>query len=280
MLTLENVGLAIGSGPDAKTLLDDINLQVGPGESLGLVGESGSGKSMTLRSILRTLPEGSTSSGTVRYRDKYIAALSREDLRRFRAAEVSMISQNPMAALNPVLRVERFLIEGIQAARPRTSTAEARKTALSLLADVGIHDPERCLRSYPHQLSGGMLQRVVIAGSVARGSSLLLADEPTTALDVTTQSDVVAILNGARTDAGMAMIFVTHDLDLAAAACQRIAVMKKGRIVEAGPAQTVLGSPQHEYTQMLVASKPSLTHRASAPAPVSGSASVSGEETE
>ena len=267
MLTLENVGLAIGYGPDAKILLEDINLQIGPGESLGLVGESGSGKSMTLRSILRTLPEGSTSSGTVRYRDKEITSVSREELRRFRAAEVSMISQNPMAALNPVLRVERFLIEGIQAAKPKTSTAEARKTALTLLADVGIHDPERCLRSYPHQLSGGMLQRVVIAGSVARGSSLLLADEPTTALDVTTQSDVVAILNEARADAGMAMIFVTHDLDLAAAACQRIAVMKKGRIVEAGPAQSVLGSPQHEYTKMLVASKPSLTRRASAPVP-------------
>ena len=261
MLTLENVGLVIGSGPSAKTLLEDINLQVGPGESLGLVGESGSGKSMTLRSILRTLPEGSVPSGSVRSRDREIPSLSREELRRFRAADVSMISQNPMAALNPVLRVERFLIEGIQAAKPRTSAGDARQTALGLLADVGIHDPERCLRSYPHQLSGGMLQRVVIAGSVARGSSLLLADEPTTALDVTTQSDVVAILNEARTEAGMAMIFVTHDLDLAAAACQRIAVMNKGRIVEAGPAGEVLGSPRHEYTQMLVASKPSLTRR-------------------
>ena len=266
MLQLENVGLQMGTGPDAKTLLQDINLHVGQGESVGLVGESGSGKSMTLRSILRTLPEGGQTSGTVRFNDAEIGRFSREELRRFRASEVSMISQNPMAALNPVLRVERFLVEGIQAAQPRTSAAAARSTARGILADVGIHDPERCLRSYPHQLSGGMLQRVVIAGSVARGSSLLLADEPTTALDVTTQSDVIAILNDARRDAGMAMIFVTHDLDLAAAACERIAVMQRGRIVESGSAEQVLESPRHEYTQMLVASKPSLTHRAGYPA--------------
>lgn len=267
MLQLKNLTVELGPAPGARRLLDDINLTVGSGEAVGLVGESGSGKSMTMRTVLRTLPHGARVSGSIGYgRDGQVQdllALRPEQLRRFRAACVSMISQNPQAALNPVLPVKKFLIEGVQAAKPGTGTAEALQASRDMLAQVGIDDVERCLDSYPHQLSGGMLQRVVIAGSVVRGSELLLADEPTTALDVTTQSEVMAILDEARTRAGMAMLFVTHDLDLAAAVCDRIAVMSGGRIVESGPAGHVLAHPGHEYTQMLVASKPSLGRKAS-----------------
>ena len=261
MLELSNVTVKIGPEHRRSTLLSDINITVEKGESVGLVGESGSGKSMTMRTILQTLPPRTDIAGRVLYKGEDTLAYSGERLRAFRAGAVSMISQNPQAALNPVLPVSKFLVEGIQAARPAATAQEALRLSGEVLEQVGIHNVARCLRSYPHQLSGGMLQRVVIAGAVARGTELLLADEPTTALDVTTQSDVMAILDEARTEAGMAMIFVTHDLDLAAAACDRIAVMSGGRIVESGPADRVLNRPEHEYTRKLVAAKPSLDHR-------------------
>ncbi|WP_435745374.1 ABC transporter ATP-binding protein [Nocardioides sp. SYSU DS0663] len=261
MLELVDVSVAIGPPGHGTPVLSGIDLTVARGEAVGLVGESGSGKSMTMRTILHTLPTPSQVTGEVRHDGDDVLALSGERLRRFRAGAVSMISQNPQAALNPVLPVRKFLVEGVLAARPEVGAEAALDLARTVLDQVGIADVERTLRSYPHQLSGGMLQRVVIAGSVARGTDLLLADEPTTALDVTTQADVMAILDEARTEAGMAMLFVTHDLDLAAAACDRIAVMSRGRIVESGPAEAVLADPQHEYTQMLVSSKPSLDRR-------------------
>jgi len=263
MLQLQDIDVVL-SGPDRTVpLLSEVGFGVEEGESLGLVGESGSGKSMTLRTILRMLPAGARASGKVMYRGEDVSSYSREELCAFRARQVSMISQNPQAALNPVLPVRTFLVEGIEAAKPNLGKGEALRLSREMLEQVGIHDVDRCLRSYPHQLSGGMLQRVVIAGSVARGSQLLLADEPTTALDVTTQSEVMAILEECRTQAGMAMLFVTHDLDLAAATCDRVAVMSQGRIVEMGTAEQVLNAPEHPYTQMLVSSKPSLDHKPS-----------------
>ena len=262
MLELRDVDVEL-TGPRGTTpLLSGVSLSVAEGESRGIVGESGSGKYLTLRTVLRMLPRGARPSGSVTYRGEDVLGYGREQLRRFRAAEVSMISQNPQAALNPVHPIRTYMVEGIRAARPETSAAEALQLSRRLLEQVGIHDPDRCLKAYPHQLSGGMLQRVVISASVARGSRLLLADEPTTALDVTTQSEVMAILEECRTEAGMAMVFVTHDLDLAAATCDRVAVMSRGRIVETGPAAQVLESPEHPYTQELVRSKPSLDRRA------------------
>ena len=261
MLELVDVSVAIGPPGHGTEVLSGIDLTVTSGEAVGLVGESGSGKSMTMRTILHTLPTPSQVSGAVRHDGEDVLALRGERLRRFRASEVSMISQNPQAALNPVLPVRKYLLEGVLAAKPELSAEAALDLSRTVLDQVGIADVDQCLRSYPHQLSGGMLQRVVIAGSVARGADLLLADEPTTALDVTTQADVMAILDDARTQAGMAMLFVTHDLDLAAAACDRIAVMSRGRIVETGPAEQVLTDPEHEYTRMLVRAKPSLDRR-------------------
>jgi ABC-type dipeptide/oligopeptide/nickel transport system ATPase component len=262
MLELRDVDVELDGPRGPVPLLSGVSLSVADGEALGIVGESGSGKSMTLRTVLRTLPRGARTTGSITYRGEDVLGYGREPLRRFRSAEVSMISQNPQTALNPVHRIRTYLVEGIKAARSRTTPAEALALSAGLLEQVGIDDPERCLRAYPHQLSGGMLQRVVIAAAVARGSRLLLADEPTTALDVTTQSEVMAILEECRTEAGMAMVFVTHDLDLAAATCDRVAVMSEGRIVETGSAAQVLELPEHPYTQKLVRSKLSLDRRA------------------
>ncbi|QYH34646.1 ABC transporter ATP-binding protein [Salinibacterium sp. M195] len=252
MLNIENLSLTIG--PDLQ-ILRDVSLAVAAGEAVGLVGESGSGKSMTLRSILQIEPAGSQVTGTITFDDVDVRGLTGEALRRMRANDVSMIAQNPHAVLNPVLPVERYLIEGMHDAQGQPAkTAKIR--AGELLEQVGIDTVDRVLRSYPHQLSGGMLQRVVIAGAIAGRPRLMLADEPTTALDVTTQAEVMAILDECRHELGMAMLFVTHDLDLAAAVCDRIAVMKDGEIVEIGLPEQLRDNPQHPYTRALMESRP------------------------
>ena len=172
-----------------------------------------------------------------------------------RSREVSMIAQSPHAVLNPVLPVERYLVEGMHDAQG-VPAKTARLRAGELLAQVGIDAVDRVLSSYPHQLSGGMLQRVVIAGAIAGKPKLMLADEPTTALDVTTQAEVMAILDECRRELGMAMLFVTHDLDLAAAVCDRINVMKDGTVVETGLPDQLRDNPQHPYTRVLMDSRP------------------------
>lgn len=252
MLEIRSLSLSIGA---VGTILRDVSLAVGAGEAVGLVGESGSGKSMTLRSILRTEPAGSTVTGSITLDDIDVLALKGEPLRSMRSRDVSMIAQNPHAVLNPVLPVERYLVEGMHDAQG-LAVRSARLRAGELLEQVGIDHVDRVLASYPHQLSGGMLQRVVIAGAIAGRPKLLLADEPTTALDVTTQAEVMAILDDCRRDLGMAMLFVTHDLDLAAAVCDRINVMKNGEILETGEPDQLRDHPAHPYTRELMDSRP------------------------
>ncbi|MGR4010408.1 ABC transporter ATP-binding protein [Leucobacter sp. 1207-22] len=227
------------------------------GESLGLVGESGSGKSMTLKCILGIEPAGARVEGQISLGGTDLLSSSGEELRRIRANDLALIAQNPHGVLNPVLPVGKFLVEGMSDARsmPR---AEAQERAAQLLREVGITDTDRVLRSYPHELSGGMLQRVVIAGAMSGQPKLLLADEPTTALDVTTQAEVVAILDEKRREHGMSMIFVTHDLDLAAAVCDRLAVMRDGEILEIGTPEEIRDNPKTEYTRALMAARPML----------------------
>ena len=259
MLTITDLKLAITNADDSEPIdiLVGNTFDVQQGKALGLVGESGSGKSMTLRCILGIEPPNSKVTGNIRLDGEDLLALSGEKLRRIRASEIAFIAQDPHSAINPVVRIERYLIEGMVdglGMKPK----EALDRARYLIEQVGIEDVDRVLKSYPHQLSGGMLQRVVIAGAIAGNPKLLLADEPTTALDVTTQAEVVSILDEMRREAGMSMIFVTHDLDLAAAVCDELAVMRDGVILETGDPEQIRNEPQHAYTRQLMNARPML----------------------
>lgn len=259
MLTVEHLTLAV-TDPDTGQQTDILHgnsFTLGAGEALGLVGESGSGKSMTLKCILGIEPAGARVGGTVELEGRDLLHADGEDLRRIRANDLALIAQNPHGALNPVLPVGRFLIEGMSDARS-LAPEQARGRAVELLEQVGIDDARRVLDSYPHQLSGGLLQRVVIAGAISGTPKVLLADEPTTALDVTTQAEVVAILDEMRREHGLAMIFVTHDLDLAAAVCDRLAVMKDGEILEIDTPEHIRDAPRTDYTRELMSARPLL----------------------
>ncbi|MGW9413693.1 ABC transporter ATP-binding protein [Arthrobacter cupressi] len=257
MIAIENLELGI-KDPDSgalKPVLKGVSLELGRGEAIGLVGESGSGKSMTLRCILGIGPRNAVVGGRIMFDGENLRSLPTDKMRRVRAGRIALISQNPHAALNPVLPIETYLLEGMPELRDARA---ARLRAGELLEQVGIRSVDRVLKSFPHQLSGGMLQRVVIAGAISGKPDLLLADEPTTALDVTTQAEVAAILDEKRRDLGMSMIFVTHDLDLAAAITDRLAVMRYGEIVEIGTPEQIRDTPQHPYTRMLMSVRPTL----------------------
>ncbi|WP_240197686.1 ABC transporter ATP-binding protein [Nonomuraea lactucae] len=256
MMLLSVEGLTIEAG-GRRPILRDVSLAVGRGEIVGLVGESGSGKSTIARSVLRLLPSRARVSGRVLVEGDDVLAMSPEALRRLRASRVSMIYQDPRSSLNPVRRIGDFLTERLvhTLGRPK---AEARATAVELLAAVGMRDPESRLRQYPHELSGGMLQRVVIAAALAAGPSLLLADEATSALDVTTQAETLALLRRVQAERELGMLFITHDLHLAAAFCDRVHVLYAGTVVESRPAKELFDSPRHPYTAGLLACTPEL----------------------
>ncbi|MFE1987862.1 ABC transporter ATP-binding protein [Streptomyces mirabilis] len=256
---LDITGLSVDLA-GGRTVLHDVSYAVRPGQSLGLVGESGSGKSMSLKAVLRMLPAGARTTGDITFDGRSVTAMNPRALRDFRAGEVAMIPQDPRAAANPVRTVGDFLTEVLVRTRgvPRKQAAEQ---AVGQLADVGIADGEQRLRQYPHQLSGGLLQRVMIAAALAAGPPLLLADEPTTALDVTTQQEVMAILDEQRRRHHLALVLVTHDLDLAAAVTDRIAVMYAGTIVELAPSKGLHRTAQHPYTAGLLRSRPAIGTR-------------------
>lgn len=240
-----------------KTAVHRADIRLGEGEALALVGESGSGKSLTARSVLRLLPNGARTHGEVLFAGESVPDMSRERLRRFRAGEVAMVFQDPRAHINPARSVGDFLMEGLTTARDvRTADAVAKVTGI--LREVGISDAERRMRQRPHELSGGLLQRVMIAAALAAEPRLLLADEPTTALDVTTQEEVMAIIGEAGRARGLAMLFITHDLELAAAVCDRVAVMYAGSTVEDLPSARLHHHAAHPYTRALLASRPAV----------------------
>ncbi|MEU2237241.1 ABC transporter ATP-binding protein [Streptomyces vietnamensis] len=253
--TLDVQGLRITLPGTARPVLDGVDLHVGPGETVALVGESGSGKTLTSRSALNLLPPGAVVEGAVRVRGEDVLTMDADRLRALRSGTVSMIFQDPRAALNPLRRIGDFLVESVTLTGSM-NRADATARAGELLGAVGLDDS--ALRKYPGQVSGGMLQRVMIAAALMGDPALLLADEPTTALDVTTQAEVIALLARLRARFGTGLLFVTHDLDLAAAISDRVYVMYAGRIAESGPAEALFARPRHPYTSALLASTPRL----------------------
>ena len=253
-----------------RPLLDHVDLTVDRGEVVGLVGESGSGKSVTARAILGLLPRGAEVDGGIEVDALDVLSAGRDDRRRLRTSTVSMVFQDPRAGINPLRRIGDYLTEALRLSSGVDDRA-ATSRALDLLGAVGLPDPRRHLRQFPHELSGGMLQRVMIAGALMGDPSLLLCDEPTTALDVTTQAEIVAILARLQAEQGMGMLFITHDLDLAAAICDRVYVMYAGRVVERAEAMELFAKPQHPYTAGLLASTPSADQDHDRLLPVAGS---------
>ncbi|MEU0810917.1 dipeptide/oligopeptide/nickel ABC transporter permease/ATP-binding protein [Streptomyces sp. NPDC005970] len=247
-------GLCVGypkPGGD-KTVVDGVSLTVARGEVLGLVGESGSGKSQTAFSVLGLLPnEAEVTADRLVFDGKDLLGLDLAALNALRGRGIGYIPQEPMSNLDPCFRIGSQLVEPMRK-HLGLSRAEARAKALGLLERVGIPDPERVFRSYPHQISGGMAQRVLIAGAVSCDPRLLIADEPTTALDVTVQAEVLDLMRSLQQEREMGMILVTHDFGVVADICDRVAVMQKGRIVETAPARQIFAAPEHAYTRMLL----------------------------
>jgi peptide/nickel transport system ATP-binding protein len=241
--------------------VDDVSFSVERGQVLGLVGESGSGKSVTGFSIIGLIdPPGRLAGGSILYQGRDLAKLDEREMRHLRGNRIAMIFQDPMMTLNPVLRIDTQMIEAVQA-HVKTTKAEARARSRDALGMVGIPSPEERLNAYPHQFSGGMRQRVAIAIALLHNPDLLIADEPTTALDVTIQAQILAEVQKLATDHGTALIWITHDLSVIAGLADRIAVMYAGRVVETGEAADVLDRPAHPYTNGLIGCVPSRNKR-------------------
>ena len=236
--------------------VDGINFDVEPGETVGIVGESGCGKSMTALSILRLVPEpGRVTEGQIMFRDRDVLKMGPDELREFRGNDVSMIFQDPMTSLNPVLRVG-FQIREAMVSHSRFDDSQARSRVVPLLKRVNIPAPEQRARDYPHQFSGGMRQRAMIAMGLSNEPDLLIADEPTTALDVTVQAQIIELLRTLNRDLGTAIILITHNMAVVASLCSRVIVMYAGRIVESGPTRQIFKDPQHPYTWSLLRALP------------------------
>lgn len=255
LLEVEELHIGFASGRRRVTPVDGVSLTLSRGEALGIAGESGSGKSLTLKAIIGLLPPGAIVDGGLRF------ALDGEAPIPYTPAEVhghgiSIIFQEPMTALNPTMRVGDLVAEGPRIHLGLNKEA-ARERAVELMRQVGIPDPERRARMWPHQLSGGLRQRVMIATALSTEPRLLLCDEPTTALDVSIQDQILGLLQDIRTRLGMSIIFVTHDLAVLGELCDRLAVMYAGRIVETGPVDEVFADPRHPYTEALMHSVPS-----------------------
>ena len=262
LLSVEGLATHFFTRMGVVKAVDGVSLSVRSGEVLGLVGESGSGKSVTGFSILGLVdPPGHIVAGRILFEGEDLARLSGERLRRLRGERIAMIFQDPMMTLNPVLRIETQMVEAIRAHHPEVSHAEARARSRDVLGQVGIASPEERLAAYPHQFSGGMRQRVAIAIALLNRPSLLIADEPTTALDVTIQAQILYEVQKLCRESGTALIWITHDLAVVGGLADTLAVMYAGRVVEEGPVDAVLDGPLHPYTSGLIGSVPSRNRR-------------------
>lgn len=258
LLAMRDVSVRLGARSGAPALIENINLAIRPGETVGLVGESGSGKTTLGMALMRLLPPllDKGLSGEILYQGRNIAGLDKNALAALRGSEISMILQDPMASLNPVFSVGNQLKEGLR--KNATATGSLEERAIRALESVKIPSPEARLASYPHQMSGGMRQRVVGAISLTRAPKLLIADEPTTSLDVTIQYQFLELLKDLQKRLGMAMLFITHDFGVVAKMCDRVAVMYAGEIVEEGPVRDIFARPAHWYTRALLDSVPTV----------------------
>ncbi|MGA7158682.1 MAG: ABC transporter ATP-binding protein [Acidobacteriaceae bacterium] len=254
--------LAVGNlriGFSGHEAVRGVSFEIAQGETLGLVGESGSGKSATSLALLRLLPPSATISGSIRFQRAdggvdELLSLPEEAMRRHRGQAIAMIFQEPMTALNPVMKVGRQIGEALLAHAPKTPRAEVRERVLAAMREVALQDSERRIDDYPHQFSGGQRQRIVIAMALINKPRLLIADEPTTALDVTVQAQILELLKTLKREHRLSMLFISHDLAVVAQVADRVAVMRHGEIVEQGSVAQVLTRPQHEYTRNLLAS--------------------------
>jgi peptide/nickel transport system ATP-binding protein len=261
LLIVEDLRVAFGPPEREQVAVDGVGFTLAPGEVIGIVGESGSGKSLTALSILKLVPNppGRIAAGRIVFRGKDLVPLGERAMNEIRGRDVAMIFQEPMTALNPVFTVGEQIAETLRVHEGIDRRA-ARGRAQDLLKRVGISNPAQRLDQYPHELSGGMRQRVMIAMALACRPQLLIADEPTTALDVTIQAQILALLRDLQRELGMAVVLITHDLGVIAQVVDRVAVMYAGRIVEEGPVAAVFERPSHPYTRLLLESIPSLDH--------------------
>ncbi|WP_315807296.1 MULTISPECIES: ABC transporter ATP-binding protein [unclassified Bradyrhizobium] len=257
LLSVEDLSVTFHQQGRTSLAVDHVSFDIKRGECVALVGESGSGKSVSALSILRLLPYpvASHPSGTIRFNGRDLLTLSDREIREIRGSDISIIFQEPMTSLNPLHTIERQITEIIHLHRPMSNSA-ARARTLELLTQVGIPEPETRLGSYPHQLSGGQRQRVMIAMALANEPDLLIADEPTTALDVTVQAQILTLLADIRARLGMSLLFITHDLGIVRRIADRVCVMNGGKIVEQGPVEQVFSTPKHPYTKALLAAEP------------------------
>jgi peptide/nickel transport system ATP-binding protein len=254
LLDVRDLSIAFGQHAAVK----GISFQINAGETLGLVGESGSGKSAASLAVLRLLSHTATVRGVVQFGGENLLGLPEEAMRRRRGREIAMIFQEPMTALNPVMPVGAQIAEAVWAHHPRESRRGVRAKVLAAMEEVGLPNVERRVKDYPHQFSGGQRQRILIAMAIVNRPRLLIADEPTTALDVTVQAQILGLLNGLRREHGLAMLFISHDLAVVAQVADRVAVMQQGEIVEQAPVGELFGAPHHAYTRRLLASAPTM----------------------
>jgi peptide/nickel transport system ATP-binding protein len=242
-----------------QAVVRDLTFSVGQGEVLGLVGESGSGKSLTSLSIVRLLDHAARVEGAIRFEGQDLLTLKPEQMRRYRGRKIAMIFQEPMTALNPVMPVGRQIAEAIEAHQPELSRKQVRDAVVEAMTAVAIAEPEHRRRDYPHQFSGGQRQRLLIAMALVNHPSLLIADEPTTALDVTVQAQILLLLKNLQQRNGLGMLFISHDLAVVAQVADRVAVMRGGMLLETGTRDQVFLHPRHAYTKSLLGAVPTLT---------------------
>ena len=260
LLKIRDLSVAFRTSLGAAEAVSGVDLDLADGEVLGLVGESGSGKSVAMKAIMGLLPPRAETTGAVHFRGRDLLQASEREMRRLRGGRIAMVFQDPMMTLNPVLRIGTQMTEALHA-HERMSSAAARERARDALGLVGIPSPEERLDAYPHQFSGGMRQRVAIAIALLHRPDLIIADEPTTALDVTIQAQIISEFQKLTEDQGTAVIWITHDLAIVSGLADRIAVMYGGRIVETGNIEDVLVAPKHPYTHGLIRSVPSQNSR-------------------